>query len=330
MRRLADEGITVLLSSHLLTEVEELCNRVAIIRKGRIVYEGVLTELLATASEHVPAPRPRAGARPARAASPSPGSRTSQLDGGEIVFRPSEDAVARCSRSRSARPGSASPRSCPSCDSLEELFLGMTEGDPGDASTVQEAAAVMRGVATVYRWELAKLAAQKRTYLGLGAAVARADRVRGRARCPEGRRADRRAARADTLRDTGLATPFVVLFFMSIWGLPLITALVAGDIVASESHNGTLKTILTRSRDRGEIFAGKMLATLTYTAAAVFAMAAVGLVGRQDRVGLASARRRSRARPCPSATASCCSARASASTRSRSPASRRSGSCSRR
>ena len=30
----------------------------------------------------------------------------------------------------------------------------------------------MPGVATVYRWELAKLRRQKRTYLGLGAAVA--------------------------------------------------------------------------------------------------------------------------------------------------------------
>ena len=80
------------------------------------------------------------------------------------------------------------------------------------------------------------------------------------------------------IRDTGLAVPFVVLFFMSIWGLPLITALVAGDIVASESHNGTLKTILTRSRDRGEVFAGKVLATATYTLAVVFAMGVVGLV----------------------------------------------------
>src|SRR5436309_7986267 len=49
VRRLAGEGITVLLSSHLLGEVEELCNRVAIIRSGRIVYEGSLQELLATA-----------------------------------------------------------------------------------------------------------------------------------------------------------------------------------------------------------------------------------------------------------------------------------------
>src|SRR6059058_959918 len=31
VRRLADEGMTVLLSSHLMTEVEELCNRVAIV-----------------------------------------------------------------------------------------------------------------------------------------------------------------------------------------------------------------------------------------------------------------------------------------------------------
>jgi ABC-2 type transport system permease protein len=65
---------------------------------------------------------------------------------------------------------------------------------------------------------------------------------------------------------------------MSIWGFPLITALVAGDIVASESHNGTLKTILTRSRQRGEVFTGKVLASISYTLAVVFAMGVVGLV----------------------------------------------------
>ncbi|MBV9310908.1 MAG: ATP-binding cassette domain-containing protein, partial [Solirubrobacterales bacterium] len=45
IRRLSDQGITVLLSSHLLTEVEEVCNRVAIVRTGRIVYEGEIAEL---------------------------------------------------------------------------------------------------------------------------------------------------------------------------------------------------------------------------------------------------------------------------------------------
>jgi ABC-2 type transport system ATP-binding protein len=45
VRRLADEGMTVLLSSHLLGEVEELCNRVAIVRRGRVVYEGEMAAL---------------------------------------------------------------------------------------------------------------------------------------------------------------------------------------------------------------------------------------------------------------------------------------------
>ena len=40
-----ERGITVLLSSHQMMEVEELCNRVAIIRSGRIAYEGSLAEL---------------------------------------------------------------------------------------------------------------------------------------------------------------------------------------------------------------------------------------------------------------------------------------------
>jgi ABC-2 type transport system ATP-binding protein len=45
IRRLAGEGITVLLSSHQLPEVQELCDRVAIVDRGRMVYEGALTDL---------------------------------------------------------------------------------------------------------------------------------------------------------------------------------------------------------------------------------------------------------------------------------------------
>jgi ABC-2 type transport system permease protein len=134
----------------------------------------------------------------------------------------------------------------------------------------------MSGVARVYRWEVAKLLAQKRTYIGLVTAtvvpiifvvviVLRSGHPND---VPLGR----------YIRDTGLAVPFVVLFFMSIWGLPLITALVAGDIVACETHNGTLKTILTRSRQRGEIFAAKTLATATYTLTLVLLMGGTAFV----------------------------------------------------
>jgi len=134
----------------------------------------------------------------------------------------------------------------------------------------------MVGVARVYRWEVEKLLAQKRTFLGLGAAVLVPIIFVVVLQLQSGGPTDVPLGRY--IRDTGLAVPFVVLFFMSIWGFPLITALVAGDIVAAEHHNGTLKTILTRSRDRGQVFAGKVLAAFTYTVALVFAMGLVGVV----------------------------------------------------
>jgi ABC-2 type transport system ATP-binding protein len=45
VRERRDEGHTVLLSSHILAEVEALCDRVTIIRRGRTVERGSLAEL---------------------------------------------------------------------------------------------------------------------------------------------------------------------------------------------------------------------------------------------------------------------------------------------
>ncbi len=51
IRRLRDEfRLTVLLSSHLLTEIEQLCNRVGIIHEGRLLYEGGPETLVAPSS----------------------------------------------------------------------------------------------------------------------------------------------------------------------------------------------------------------------------------------------------------------------------------------
>ena len=49
MRGLAREGRTVFLSSHLLAEVEQTCDRVAILRRGRCVAAGRVAEVLAAA-----------------------------------------------------------------------------------------------------------------------------------------------------------------------------------------------------------------------------------------------------------------------------------------
>jgi ABC-type multidrug transport system ATPase subunit len=48
IRRLRDDfKLTILLSSHLLAEVEQLCNRVGIINEGRLLYEGEPAALVA-------------------------------------------------------------------------------------------------------------------------------------------------------------------------------------------------------------------------------------------------------------------------------------------
>ncbi len=44
--RLASEGRAVLLASHLLYEVEQVCDRAAIIRRGELVRTGTLDELM--------------------------------------------------------------------------------------------------------------------------------------------------------------------------------------------------------------------------------------------------------------------------------------------
>lgn len=50
IKSLAEEGRTVFLSSHLLNEVQQVCNRVAIIQRGRIIAQGVVEEMLAARS----------------------------------------------------------------------------------------------------------------------------------------------------------------------------------------------------------------------------------------------------------------------------------------
>ena len=45
VRRLSGEGLTIFLSTHLLSEVEQLCNRVAVVSHGRLLAEGALAEI---------------------------------------------------------------------------------------------------------------------------------------------------------------------------------------------------------------------------------------------------------------------------------------------
>lgn len=50
LRLRAELGLTLLLSSHLLSEVEQLCTRIAVLKQGRKVFEGPLAEVRRTSS----------------------------------------------------------------------------------------------------------------------------------------------------------------------------------------------------------------------------------------------------------------------------------------
>jgi ABC-2 type transport system permease protein len=134
------------------------------------------------------------------------------------------------------------------------------------------------GIATVYRWELFKLRYQKRTYLGLGAAALVPILFVLAIHFRHHRSDGGDFAFASYLTKSGLVVPLVLLLFGAVWLFPLITALVAGDIFASEDHNGTLKTIFTRSVERSQIFVGKALAAATYAVVAIFISGTVGVI----------------------------------------------------
>jgi ABC-2 type transport system ATP-binding protein len=127
IRRLADQGMTVLLSSHLMNEVEELCNRVAIVRSGRIVYEGEISALKRGAStayrlETTDDERALAVCR-AQA-----GIADVKHEAGHITFEADEAAVAALSQAL-VESGALIRAMAPQTVTLEDVFFSLTEGD---------------------------------------------------------------------------------------------------------------------------------------------------------------------------------------------------------
>ena len=53
VRSLADDGSTVLVSSHLLAEVEQICTHVGVMSRGSLVAQGTLAEFRAESGQHV-------------------------------------------------------------------------------------------------------------------------------------------------------------------------------------------------------------------------------------------------------------------------------------
>jgi ABC-2 type transport system ATP-binding protein len=140
IRRLADDGMTVLLSSHLMPEVEELCNRVAIVRSGAIVYEGEIADLKRTAGATYRL-RTTDDARALAVCRAQRGITEARAEDGEVRFSAQdEDAVAALSVAL-IEAGALITALAPHMASLEDLFFKLTEGDGAAEPVAPETAA---------------------------------------------------------------------------------------------------------------------------------------------------------------------------------------------
>jgi ABC-2 type transport system ATP-binding protein len=140
IRRLSQQGITIVLSSHLLAEVEELCNRVAIVQRGKIAYEGEIAALKrsAGASYSLSTTDDDKALQVARA---QPGIENARVQQGGLWFNASEEsAVAELSQAL-VEAGALITALAPQTATLEQLFFSLTEGPEAGARPAQEVAA---------------------------------------------------------------------------------------------------------------------------------------------------------------------------------------------
>ena len=139
IRRLNEEGLTIFLSSHLLAEVEQLCNRVAVIGHGRLLAEGTIAEVVGgdngrpkyrlVVDDAKSALRILEGGAHATGASVADAGPPDGLGGEEIRLAVGPEGPGPIVRDLVAG-GVAVLALVPARPSLEDLFLELTEEGP--------------------------------------------------------------------------------------------------------------------------------------------------------------------------------------------------------
>ncbi|RIX53559.1 ABC transporter ATP-binding protein [Paenibacillus nanensis] len=133
IRQLASDGLSLLISSHLLSEVQMLCDRVIIIDQGKVIASGKIDELIKQAAGHV---HWVLGSRDAGVKLLSSDNRIKVLAGtesaddacGPIVTAMREELIPETVR-RLVEHGIPVHAVHRAETTLEEMFLAMTERD---------------------------------------------------------------------------------------------------------------------------------------------------------------------------------------------------------
>ena len=125
IRSLADEDVTVFVSSHLLGEVEQMCDHLVVIRRGRMVYQGSVSELQASrgASAHRSTRGPRSGGAPGRADPPRRPS--GRVEGDSVVVQADPTWAGKLNR-LAMTAGCTLVHLSAERPPLEEAFFGLT------------------------------------------------------------------------------------------------------------------------------------------------------------------------------------------------------------
>ena len=125
MRRLRDQGITIFVSSHLLSELEQVADHIVLIHGGRIRFQGPMAELLASSrSTLVLVPEQRSDLDSLAAIAGNLGH-GADVEGGSVRVHDGQNAAAEINRA-AMRAGITLVQIGVERSSLEETFLAMT------------------------------------------------------------------------------------------------------------------------------------------------------------------------------------------------------------
>jgi ABC-2 type transport system ATP-binding protein len=126
LRRLAAEGKTVFISSHVLTEVQQICTRVAIIDLGRLITDSSVDDLLRGQGEFA------VGVERAEEAlaliKAQPWGKKARLDGHNTLVTEAPDGRGRELNLFLVQAGFVPDTLAPQAQDLEQVFLTLTGG----------------------------------------------------------------------------------------------------------------------------------------------------------------------------------------------------------
>ncbi len=260
-------GTTIFLSSHLLSEIEQLCTRVGVLDRGRLVVEEPLATLLR------PSGLIALRTLDVQACLALLGSAVVSVDGERLLIRADDAAglnavlvasrrTGRRDRRAPARPGAGRSR----CGGLG-----------------------MIGV------ELIKLVRRPRTWVIIGMLLALPTLVAILLAITDlGPRPGTGPPFLSAVLSDGTLFPLAALGVVLPLFLPIAVAVLGGDAIAGETQTGTLRYLLLRPVSRTRLLVAKLISVVAFVVIAVLAVAAVTavegrlLLGRAETVGTVS------------------------------------------